>query len=133
MLIAISLLALLMFIVLTAVRRSRAGPPAPARRHPRAVALGRTGRSAASSSSHACPRSAARRWRANPAPGSAPRRTSSSTDGCSASSREEREQLGRELHDNICQTLYAVSLTLEGIRAKLVGAGDSGAAARPAA
>jgi len=40
-------------------------------------------------------------------------------------SREEREQLGRELHDNICQTLYAVSLTLEGVRKKLGGAGET--------
>jgi signal transduction histidine kinase len=36
-------------------------------------------------------------------------------------SREERVQLGRELHDNLCQTLYAVSLTLESLRAKLGG------------
>jgi signal transduction histidine kinase len=34
-------------------------------------------------------------------------------------SRDERVRLGRELHDNICQTLYAVSLTLEGLRGKL--------------
>ncbi len=40
-------------------------------------------------------------------------------------SREEREQLGRELHDNICQTLYAVSLTLEGLRTKLGGSGET--------
>ncbi|HVN13922.1 MAG TPA: sensor histidine kinase, partial [Kineosporiaceae bacterium] len=33
--------------------------------------------------------------------------------------------LGRELHDNICQTLYAVSLTLEGVRKKLGGAGET--------
>lgn len=31
----------------------------------------------------------------------------------------ERIRLGRELHDNICQTLYAVSLTLEGTAKKL--------------
>ncbi len=36
-------------------------------------------------------------------------------------SLEERIQLGRELHDSICQTLYAVSLTLEGLRARLAG------------
>jgi signal transduction histidine kinase len=30
-------------------------------------------------------------------------------------SREERARLGRELHDNICQTLYAVSLSLESV------------------
>ena len=34
-------------------------------------------------------------------------------------SLDERVRLGRELHDNICQTLYAVSLTLEGLRGKL--------------
>jgi signal transduction histidine kinase len=31
-------------------------------------------------------------------------------------SMEARIQLGRELHDNICQTLYAVSLSLEAVR-----------------
>ena len=31
---------------------------------------------------------------------------------------EERVRLGRELHDNICQTLYAVCLTLESVRKK---------------
>ena len=36
-------------------------------------------------------------------------------------SLEERIQLGRELHDSICQTLYAVSLTLEGLRTRLAG------------
>jgi signal transduction histidine kinase len=34
-------------------------------------------------------------------------------------SHEERARLGRDLHDNICQTLYAVSLTLESIRKKI--------------
>ncbi|HTX65923.1 MAG TPA: ATP-binding protein [Opitutaceae bacterium] len=34
-------------------------------------------------------------------------------------SRDERVRLGRELHDNICQTLYAVSLTLEGVRGRV--------------
>jgi signal transduction histidine kinase len=34
-------------------------------------------------------------------------------------------QLGRDLHDNICQTLYAVSLTLEGVRAKNAGTGET--------
>jgi signal transduction histidine kinase len=34
-------------------------------------------------------------------------------------SQEERARLGRELHDNICQTLYAVSLTLESIEKKV--------------
>ena len=38
-------------------------------------------------------------------------------------SLEERVQLGRNLHDSICQTLYAVSLTLEGLRTKLAGGG----------
>ncbi|HET7537296.1 MAG TPA: histidine kinase, partial [Candidatus Didemnitutus sp.] len=33
--------------------------------------------------------------------------------------QEERAQLGRELHDNICQTLYAVSLTLESVSKKI--------------
>lgn len=36
-------------------------------------------------------------------------------------SLEERVRLGRNLHDNICQTLYAVSLTLEGLRPKVAG------------
>ena len=41
-------------------------------------------------------------------------------------SLEERIQLGRELHDSICQTLYAVSLTLEGLRTRLAGSpGDT--------
>jgi signal transduction histidine kinase len=40
-------------------------------------------------------------------------------------SLEERVQLGRELHDNICQTLYAVSLTLEGLRRNVAGTGDA--------
>jgi signal transduction histidine kinase len=40
-------------------------------------------------------------------------------------SLEERVQLGRELHDNICQTLYAVSLALEGLRRKVAGASDA--------
>lgn len=31
-------------------------------------------------------------------------------------SMQARVQLGRDLHDNICQTLYAVSLTLEAVR-----------------
>jgi len=31
-------------------------------------------------------------------------------------SMQKRVQLGRDLHDNICQTLYAVSLSLEGVR-----------------
>jgi len=39
-------------------------------------------------------------------------------------SLEERIQLGRDLHDSICQTLYAVSLKLEGLRAKLAGSPD---------
>lgn len=34
-------------------------------------------------------------------------------------SHDERARLGRELHDNICQTLYAVSLTLESVRRKI--------------
>jgi len=33
--------------------------------------------------------------------------------------QEERARLGRELHDNICQTLYAVSLTLESVGKKI--------------
>jgi signal transduction histidine kinase len=32
----------------------------------------------------------------------------------------ERVRLGRELHDNICQTIYAVCLTLESVRKKSV-------------
>ncbi|MDD2764100.1 MAG: sensor histidine kinase [Opitutaceae bacterium] len=39
-------------------------------------------------------------------------------------SLEERVRLGRDLHDSICQTLYAVSLSLEGLRAKLGGGGS---------
>ena len=42
-------------------------------------------------------------------------------------SLDERVRLGRELHDNICQTLYAVSLTLEGVRGRLT-ADDAGTA-----
>lgn len=41
-------------------------------------------------------------------------------------SLEERVQLGRNLHDSICQTLYAVSLTLEGLRPKVAN-GDAAA------
>ncbi|MDD3180957.1 MAG: sensor histidine kinase [Opitutaceae bacterium] len=37
-------------------------------------------------------------------------------------SQEERIRLGRDLHDNICQTLYAVSLTLESVRKKMTAA-----------
>ncbi|MFA5058479.1 MAG: ATP-binding protein [Opitutaceae bacterium] len=40
-------------------------------------------------------------------------------------SLEERVRLGRDLHDNICQTLYAVSLSLEGLRAKLGSADET--------
>jgi signal transduction histidine kinase len=43
---------------------------------------------------------------------------------------EERVQLGRNLHDNICQTLYAVSLTLEGMRTKMAG-GDPADTTQP--
>jgi signal transduction histidine kinase len=39
-------------------------------------------------------------------------------------SMQERAQLGRNLHDNICQTLYAVSLSLEGVRRTAAGAGS---------
>jgi signal transduction histidine kinase len=44
-------------------------------------------------------------------------------------SRDERVRLGRELHDNLCQTLYAVSLTLEGLRGS-VAPGAPGVAAQ---
>lgn len=37
----------------------------------------------------------------------------------------ERVRLGRDLHDNICQTLYAVCLTLESVHKKLDGSGES--------
>lgn len=37
-------------------------------------------------------------------------------------SLEERIRLGRELHDNISQTLYAVSLALESVRKKMTAA-----------
>jgi signal transduction histidine kinase len=36
-----------------------------------------------------------------------------------SSSQQERARLGRDLHDNICQTLYAVSLTLESVGRKM--------------
>lgn len=39
-------------------------------------------------------------------------------------SLEERIRLGRELHDNLCQTLYAVGLTLEGLRSRLASQAD---------
>jgi signal transduction histidine kinase len=45
-------------------------------------------------------------------------------------SLEERVRLGRDLHDNICQTLYAVSLTLEGVRQKVAGGGTGEAGPR---
>jgi signal transduction histidine kinase len=44
-------------------------------------------------------------------------------------SRDERVRLGRDLHDNLCQTLYAVSLTLEGLRGS--GARGGGGVAAP--
>lgn len=37
----------------------------------------------------------------------------------------ERVRLGRELHDNISQTLYAVTLTLESVRRKLPAASET--------
>lgn len=40
-------------------------------------------------------------------------------------SLSERVRLGRELHDNICQTLYAVCLTLESVHKRLDGSGES--------
>jgi len=40
-------------------------------------------------------------------------------------SQEERARLGRELHDNICQTLYAVSLTLESVEKKVAAAPEA--------
>lgn len=45
-------------------------------------------------------------------------------------SLDERIRLGRELHDNLCQTLYAVSLTLEGLRTRLGAAADATVAGR---
>jgi signal transduction histidine kinase len=38
-------------------------------------------------------------------------------------SMQARVQLGRDLHDNICQTLYAVSLSLEAVRRTISGEG----------
>jgi len=38
-------------------------------------------------------------------------------------SLEHRVRLGRELHDNLCQSLYALCLTLESLRPKLAGSG----------
>jgi signal transduction histidine kinase len=43
---------------------------------------------------------------------------------------QERLQLGRELHDNICQTLYAVSLSLEGVKRTISDAGTGTAGPR---
>jgi two-component system, NarL family, sensor histidine kinase DevS len=45
-------------------------------------------------------------------------------------SYDEQVRLGRELHDNICQTLYAVSLTLEGIRGRVTSGGAGSPAER---
>ena len=45
-------------------------------------------------------------------------------------SLEERVRLGRNLHDSICQTLYAVSLSLEGLRPKLAAGGAADTAPR---
>ncbi len=38
--------------------------------------------------------------------------------------QDERARLGRELHDNICQTLYAVSLTMESVNKKLTAGSE---------
>jgi signal transduction histidine kinase len=38
-------------------------------------------------------------------------------------SLQTQVQLGRDLHDNICQTLYAVSLSLEAVRRTIAGEG----------
>jgi signal transduction histidine kinase len=43
---------------------------------------------------------------------------------------QARVQLGRDLHDNICQTLYAVSLSLEAVRRMVVGEGANPTGAR---
>ncbi len=43
---------------------------------------------------------------------------------------QERAQLGRELHDNICQTLYAVSLSLEGVKRAMADAAPGAAVPR---
>jgi signal transduction histidine kinase len=40
-------------------------------------------------------------------------------------SMQARVQLGRDLHDNICQTLYAVSLSLEAVRRGIPEAGSA--------
>ncbi len=40
-------------------------------------------------------------------------------------SMQARVQLGRDLHDNICQTLYAVSLSLEAVRRAVPADGDA--------
>lgn len=45
--------------------------------------------------------------------------------GLLSQAQEERARLGRELHDNICQTLYAVSLTLESVAKKLTPESES--------
>ncbi len=45
-------------------------------------------------------------------------------------SMQARVQLGRDLHDNICQTLYAVSLSLEAVRRTVAGEGTAPAGAR---
>jgi signal transduction histidine kinase len=45
-------------------------------------------------------------------------------------SMQERIKLGRDLHDNICQTLYAVSLSLEGVKRTMADAGTGTAGLR---
>jgi signal transduction histidine kinase len=45
-------------------------------------------------------------------------------------SLQARVQLGRDLHDNICQTLYAVSLSLEAVRRTIAGEGTDATGAR---
>jgi signal transduction histidine kinase len=45
-------------------------------------------------------------------------------------SMQARMQLGRDLHDNICQTLYAVSLSLEAVRRTIAGEGAAPTGAR---
>jgi signal transduction histidine kinase len=45
-------------------------------------------------------------------------------------SLEARIQLGRELHDNICQTLYAVSLSLEAVRRSMTAEAEASAGPR---
>ena len=123
MLVAIILLALLLLMVSVLLALPRRSSAESGTRPPWTAA-----RAEMAGLEHfaASPSNAARRSNANPARATGPRRTCSSAARCWASRWRSACSSGRELHDNICQTLYAVSLTLEGLRARLAGgAGDT--------